>query len=320
MRLVPVLVALLAALPALAAPPDLRLPLDCALGETCWLMNYADTDPGPAAKDFRCQARSYDGHDGTDFAVRDAAVAVQVVAPAPGVVAGLRDGEPDGAFLNGGRGAVAGKECGNGVLLRHADGWETQLCHLRPGSIRVRPGQQVAAGTVVGLVGLSGQSEFPHVHLALRHSGKAHDPFTGTPLGTACGTAAQPVWQPLIAYQPGAIYAAGFREQVPTGKQIKADAGSPATLPPTAPALVLWGSLFGIEAGDVVRLRLRAPDGSVAVARDADPAGKPQAWRMEAVGVKAPPGGLATGFWQGEVTLVRGGQEIDRRTARVEVR
>lgn len=319
MRLV-LLAVLLAASPALAAPPELRLPLDCRLGENCWLMNYADDDPGPAAKDFRCHGRSYDGHDGTDLAVRDAGVGGAVLAPADGVVAGVRDGEPDGAYLAGGRAAVAGKECGNGVLLRHGDGWETQLCHLRPGSVRVRPGQDVAAGAVMGEVGLSGQSEFPHVHLTLRRAGKAHDPFTGAALGASCGQAGRPLWAQPVDYQAGAVYAVGFRDHVPAGAALKADAASPQTLPAAAPALVLWGTLFGTEAGDVIRLVLRAPDGSVALTRDAPAAPKAQAWRMEAAGVKAPPGGLAAGTWRGEVTLLRDGRPVDRRSAGIEVR
>lgn len=320
MRLTPLVAALLIAAPALAAPPELRLPLDCALGETCWLMNYADVDTGPAVRDFRCHGRSYDGHDGTDFAVRDAAVTVAVVAPAAGTVARVRDGEADGAFLSGGKAAVAGKECGNGVLLHHADGWETQLCHLRRGSIAVRTGQQVSAGQVVGQVGLSGQSEFPHVHLALRHAGTPHDPFTTAALGTACGTAGQGAFATAIPYQAGTIYAAGFRDHVPVGAALKADAASPATLPANAPALVLWATLFGTEAGDVVRLVLRAPDGATALTRDTEPAAKAQAWRMEAAGIRAPAGGLAAGRWQGEVSLLRGGQLVASRHARIEVR
>lgn len=305
---------------ALAAAPELRLPLQCRLGEDCWLMNYPDTDAGPAARDFRCLGRSYDGHDGTDVAVRDRAAAVVVVAPAAGIVAGLRDGEPDGAYLSGGRAAMAGKECGNGVLLRHPDGWETQLCHLRAGSLTVRPGQAVQAGERLGEVGLSGMSEFPHVHLALRHDGATFDPFTGAGLATGCGAKGAALWAPAVAYRPGAVYAAGFRDHVPTGAALKADAASPATLSASAPALVLWGTMFGTEPGDVVRLVLRAPDGSFAVTRETEPLVKAQAWRMEAAGVKAKAGGLAIGLWQGEIALLRGGREIDRRTASIEVR
>jgi hypothetical protein len=68
---------------------ELALPLDCRLGETCWVANYVDVDPSGAAKDFRCGPRTYDGHDGVDFAIRDQGVMAQgvtVLASAPGTI------------------------------------------------------------------------------------------------------------------------------------------------------------------------------------------------------------------------------------------
>ncbi|MDO8546195.1 MAG: hypothetical protein Q7R68_02445 [Nitrospirales bacterium] len=66
------------------------------MGEICWVANYADVDPTAAARDFRCKGRSYNTHDGTDFAIRDRAVmerGVPVVASAPGTVRGVRGKE-----------------------------------------------------------------------------------------------------------------------------------------------------------------------------------------------------------------------------------
>ena len=39
--------------------------------------------------------------------------------------------------------------------------------HLKPGSLRVRPGERVKKGQVVGLVGNSGNSTEPHLHFHL---------------------------------------------------------------------------------------------------------------------------------------------------------
>ena len=78
-----------AALPA-AAQPALLMPVDCTLGETCFIQNYPDHDPGPGFADFTCGSLGYDGHDGTDVALLSLAAmraGVAVLAPADGTVA-----------------------------------------------------------------------------------------------------------------------------------------------------------------------------------------------------------------------------------------
>jgi murein DD-endopeptidase MepM/ murein hydrolase activator NlpD len=40
-------------------------------------------------------------------------------------------------------------------------------CHLQPGSVRVRVGQRVRTGQQLGLVGNSGNTSGPHLHLGL---------------------------------------------------------------------------------------------------------------------------------------------------------
>jgi len=70
------LLALLVAalpLPAAAAPPALILPLACHSHRDCWIANHADLDPGPGFRDYACGELTYDGHKGTDFAIRDRA-------------------------------------------------------------------------------------------------------------------------------------------------------------------------------------------------------------------------------------------------------
>lgn len=87
---------LLTAAPAMAF--DLGFPMDCTLGDTCFIQQYADRDPGPSAQDFSCGPLVYDGHEGTDFALPDMAAmdaGVTVRAAAAGIVKGARDGMPD---------------------------------------------------------------------------------------------------------------------------------------------------------------------------------------------------------------------------------
>lgn len=55
---------------------------------------------------------------------------------------------------------------GNNVQVRHPDGKYTLYAHLS--SKQVSPGQSLAAGATIGLVGSTGASTGPHLHLELR--------------------------------------------------------------------------------------------------------------------------------------------------------
>jgi murein DD-endopeptidase MepM/ murein hydrolase activator NlpD len=193
---------------------------------------------------------------------------VEVRAAAPGVVRNVRDGMPDeGVGDPAARARIAGRECGNGVLLEHAGGWQTQYCHLRNASVRVAPGQQVEAGAPLALVGLSGQTEFPHLHLAVRHAGRAHDPFTGLPAGAGCTGDAVPLWgaESGLDYETVALYNAGFAPGPPDIDAIRRGERTDGPLSREASALVLWVDVFGVRAEDRLRLRVTGPGGAVLV-------------------------------------------------------
>jgi murein DD-endopeptidase MepM/ murein hydrolase activator NlpD len=60
-----------------------------------------------------------------------------------------------------------GSILGNYVLIDHGQS-EFSLCaHLKPGSVRVKPGDQVKAGDVIGNLGSSGNSTEPHLHFQI---------------------------------------------------------------------------------------------------------------------------------------------------------
>ncbi|MGD9864732.1 MAG: M23 family metallopeptidase [Pseudodonghicola sp.] len=321
--------ALAALLIPLAAPVAagefaLGLPLDCQLGETCYIQQYTDDDPGPGAQDYRCGPLSYDGHKGTDFALPDLAAmraGVAVLAAAPGVVKALRDGVPDRVMTAETAAEVAGRECGNGVLIDHGDGWETQYCHMRSGSIRVQQGQQVARGEVLGAIGLSGQTQFPHVHLSVRHDGAVVDPFA--PDGARCDVAADPdpapgLWLEPPAYAPGGLISAGFAAGMPSYDAIKDGSAATAALDQMAPALVLYGYAYGARQGDVIEIAINGPNGQVIA--HSEGLKKAQAQVFRAAGKRQPPGGWPAGDYIGIVRLLRGGQEIDRERVQVTVK
>ena len=49
----------------------MALPVDCDLDTQCYIQQFMDHDPSSDASDMRCGPLTYDGHNGTDFAIRD---------------------------------------------------------------------------------------------------------------------------------------------------------------------------------------------------------------------------------------------------------
>ncbi len=307
-------------LPTQSNPPQLAQPVDCAIGETCYIQNYFDADPGPAARDFRCNPHSYDGHKGTDFAVAtlaDMARGVTVMAAAPGRVRGTRDGMQDGAFLAK-PDSVKDIECGNGLVIDHGQGWVTQYCHLRKGSLLVKPGQQVETGTPLGLVGQSGLAEFPHLHFSVRYLQKPVDPFNPDGLDACALPPPRTLWQDHPpTYTPGGVLLAGFAPRMPALEIIQSGGGTHATLPADSAQLLLWGYLFGARAGDEVRIEISGSNSlnysrKHIVPRNMAILSRGAAWRRAGAAWPA-------GTYTGRVTLLRGGQSHSQKITTVEI-
>ncbi|MGB8814908.1 MAG: M23 family metallopeptidase [Paracoccaceae bacterium] len=304
--------------PAQAGAFDLAFPLDCTLGETCFIQQYTDHDPGPAASDFTCGPLSYDTHDGTDIALPSLAAmqaGVTVRAASPGIVKGARDGMADIAANAANAPDITDRECGNGVLIEHADGWKTQYCHMKQGSITVRAGDPVALGAPLGQVGISGMAEFPHLHLTIRHNGYVVDPFATDP-AAACGAPAQTLWSAPVPYQPGGLISIGLASEVPEYAAIQAGL-PPPNLTPTAPALVVWAYLFGGRAGDTLDLSITGPDG--VVIQDSVPLEKTQAQLFRAIGKRLRAAAWPPGPYSGTARLLRDGTEIDLQSITIQL-
>lgn len=91
----------------------------------------------------------------------------EVLAVADGVVRDARDGEPNHspfASLPPPTDLTTRTLMGNFVVLEIAPGVFAQYAHLQPGSLRVRVGERVRRGTVLGRLGQSGNANAPHLH------------------------------------------------------------------------------------------------------------------------------------------------------------
>lgn len=99
--------------------------------------------------------RGHELHAGMDFP-GDTGTPVKATAP----------GKVDQA----GRGGALG----NYVAVEHGHGYRSLYGHLS--KILVKPGDEIAKGQVIGLVGNTGRSSGPHLHYALQYKGKTINP------------------------------------------------------------------------------------------------------------------------------------------------
>jgi hypothetical protein len=298
--------------------PSLAFPLACEIGRTCEVQHYVDRDPGPGTKDYRCGPKTYNTHNGIDIRLPDMAAqraGVAVLAAAPGRVTRMRDGVADISIRAPGAPSVANTECGNGVVIDHGGGWETQYCHMARGSLGVKVGQTVAAGAPIGKVGLSGNTEFPHLHILVRHNGQVVDPFAPD-MAAACGAAQAPLWRADVAakmaYRAGSVLNVGFTSGQLTMDQLEAGGLPRATA--EGPFLVAYARAIALLPGDVTELELKGPDGAVLAKTRGDPLVNWRAQNMTYVGKRRPPAGWPRGVYVAEYRVLRQGKAaISRR-------
>lgn len=303
-----------------SAIPRLIVPLDCDMRKDCSIQNHFDNSPGKNFLDYQCGSLGYDGHNGTDFRLpnlKRMKRGVPVVAAAGGRVRAVRDEMPDISIRKSGQlRSIKGREAGNSVAVMHGAGWETQYSHLQLGSIRVRPGQEVKAGQVIGLVGLSGKTEFPHVHLSVRYKGRPVDPFKGLDGGRECGPGKSPLWTAealsVLEYKPTGVIQAGFAGNRPSMELVEEGKYSRTRLPATAPALAFWVEIFGAKKGDRESIRINTPDGSV-LARKRTEIPKEKARWFTFVGKKRRRSDWPTGTYRATYRLEReqAGKTVD---------
>lgn len=306
---------------ALPGSPKLDFPLACVIGRTCEIQHYVDRDPGPGVRDYRCGVQTYQAHNGVDIRVPDMAAqrrGVDVLAAATGRVARVRDGVADISVRALGVPSVSNQECGNAVVIDHGLGWETQYCHMARGSVRVKPGDVVAAGAPVGQVGLSGNTEYPHLHFTVRQNGTVVDPFAP---GSDAGCAAQAdIWTPTarakMTYKVGSVLNAGFAGGPVTQDQVETGGITPPGR--GAAAVVAYVRAIGLQAGDEIELELKGPDGASLAHSRAPPLDRWKAQWLTYVGKKTPAAGWPGGIYAAEYRILRRGKVAISR--RVEVR
>ncbi|WBU59372.1 M23 family metallopeptidase [Paracoccus albus] len=308
------------------AAQQLELPIDCQIGQDCFVQQFPDMDPSEGAQDPFCGKASYDGHKGLDIRLRslnELARNVAVVAAAEGVVLAVRDGEPDRLVIDEEtRDAVRDKECGNGVVLRHGNGLETQYCHMKRGSVAVQPGDKVQAGDRLGSVGASGLAQFPHVHLTVRRDGSEVDPFSGRNLTRGCDAEGD---------SDASLFEEKLRSQLSTndvqiidfglaGAPLDYDRltveGAPEEPRTTSPGIVGWVWVINLKPADILSISIVAPDGTLFSEGESKPQDRQKA---DFTFYAGRPGQPLPGDYRVEVAVIRNNSEIMSGTKTITV-
>lgn len=89
---------------------------------------------------------------------------VDVLAVSDGIVASIRDDFPESNTLSEHPAYTPDKATGNFISLDLGNDHLAFYEHLKPGSIRVKPGQKVKKGDIIASLGFTGQTTGPHLH------------------------------------------------------------------------------------------------------------------------------------------------------------
>lgn len=303
-----------------AQPPAFSVPVDCEIGKDCFIQNYVDLDPDAGTwTDYRCGPNSYDGHKGIDFRTRDLVQmreGVAVLAAADGEILRLRDGMADISIRDESAPNFNDNECGNGIVIGHHGGYETQYCHLKQGSIAVKQGQQVTRGDRLGNIGLSGKTEFPHLHFMLRNAdGETIDPFAGKMASASCnakdyhGHYWQSSAKKAMPYTPTALLNFGISDTKPSAEAIRDGAFRTTALAGDAEAMIVWADIMGAQKGDQVMLQILLPNGEPLITHPTRIKRNKAAW-FQFAGKKRPDKGWVSGSYKTKIVLKRGGEIV----------
>lgn len=133
----------------------------------------------------------------------------EVRTPTAGTVVAVRNDVPDNELLAGGgvqrpaddavpAGQPGAGPLGNLVIVELSPQVYLVAAHLRRGSVRVAVGDRLWPGALLGRIGLSGDTSWPHLHLQLQRGADLLD-SKPLPLVFACvrnpdGTLRRPAW------------------------------------------------------------------------------------------------------------------------------
>lgn len=220
-----------------------------------------------------CGSLTYDGHQGTDFRLKDYVQMVKgipVLAAADGMIVGVRNNVTDRDPAVSYAGYKDSEKCGNGIRINHGEGWITQYCHMQLGSIPFVKGDFVKVNDRLGFVGLSGDTEFPHLHLSVFFNNKKIDPFSmKSELSGSCVNGKKPgrsVWsRKALSHMPyvqSAILNVGVAGEEPKSNAARLGHYKHSVLPGKTAVSYFWVDVIGGMKGIAIKVLLTSPSGN----------------------------------------------------------
>lgn len=94
-----------------------------------------------------------------------------ILAPGDGVVVSIKNSFPDCRIMNDGQADPKTPDIGgNRIIIKHSSNEYSAICHLMPGSVKVKKGQSVRRGEFIAKCGNSGNTTEPHIHFQVQNT------------------------------------------------------------------------------------------------------------------------------------------------------
>ena len=229
------------------------VPIQGEYGNDYIIVNYVDWGQDTLILDYNCLNKTYNGHQGTDFVIRDFSAmdeGVNVVAVDSGTVFYVQDG-----IFDREKESVISKQLGNFIGIKHKWKIQTYYAHLKKNSIIVAPGDVVVPGQVIGQVGSSGNSSSPHLHFEMWYDSTYYiDPFMGN-----CGNNTT-YWRNAPKYDSTFnVWTSGILNFKPNLDTLKENLMTIDTIKVDDESISYWALLYGLRKNDSLRIEWYSP-------------------------------------------------------------
>jgi hypothetical protein len=140
-----------------------------------FVIDGALTDSRRLAVDWKIMKDGKSYHGDKHAAASYFAYGKPLLAVGDALVVRSEDGHPDnpaghGSDFHPAEPVTIANVGGNHVVLNLGDGQYAHYFHMKAGSVRVRPGEHVRKGQVIGMIGSSGDAREPHLHLEITNT------------------------------------------------------------------------------------------------------------------------------------------------------